>query len=562
VSGRDGRGPDDERNLSMATVDGQPAAGGAPELPARAGSREWLALAVLCLPTMLAAVDINVMFLALPHLSAELGSGSTQQLWITDIYGFMITGFLVTMGTLGDRVGRRRVLLFGAAAFILVSLVAAFSTSTTMLIIARALLGVAGATVMPSVLALIRTMFKDPKQMGAAMGVWGTSIMGGIVLGPVVGGLLLGAFWWGSIFLMAVPVMGLLLVAGPFLVPESRNPHAGRLDLFSVMLSLGAILPLIYGLKELARGGWGGLPIVAVLAGAIFMALFIRRQRRLTYPLLDLSLFRDRALSVASLLALSSPFVAGGVTLTATLYMQMVRGLTPFQVGLWLLIPSVVMIVAGNAAPAVARKVPPGRVLAGAAVIAVVGMLVLTQVSSTGSLAPVLTGLAIAYIGGGAMGILSATLIMWFAPPEKAGSAGSLSASFGEFGTALGVALLGLIGTVVYRAQVTVPEGVPDPAADTARESISGAVAVSQHAPDPAALLGSAREAFTSGFNTVAGIAAVCFVGLFILAIIGLRRVPATGVMLTPGMPPGPDAPPPPGAASADEPEATVHAGG
>ncbi|MEU7896032.1 MFS transporter [Nonomuraea sp. NPDC049152] len=504
----------------MTTVDISP----------KAGPRQWFGLAVLCLPTMLAAVDINVMFLALPQVTADLGANSIEQLWITDIYGFMVSGFLITMGMLGDLIGRRRLLLLGATAFIVASLLAAYSTSTTMLLGSRALLGIAGAAVTPSVLALIRTMFRDPRQMVAAMGMWGTSLMAGIVLGPVVGGLLLGAFGWGSIFLMGVPIMAMLLLAGPFLVPESRNPSAGRLDAISVVLSLATILPIIYGLKEAARTGWDVPPIAAIVAGLVLMLVFVQRQRKLSSPLLDLSLFNSRALATAALLALCAPLFSGGTTLMATLFLQMVQGLMPFRVALWMLAPAIAMIVVGNLAAATARKVRPAYVLAAGAVLAAIGMLVITQVTNSPTgLATLLTGLTIAFVGGGAVGILSATLIMSSAPPEKAGSAGSLSGTLGELGTALGVAILGLIGTVVYRAEVTVPAGVPAGAAGAARESIASAVPAARQVSGQAGadLLTSVRDAFTSGLNVVALIAAVLFLGLAILAIVGLRHVRA-----------------------------------
>lgn len=533
----------------MTTAHAKVEAGDVPA--ARAGWREWVGLAVLCLPTMLAAVDLNVMFLALPHVAADLGATGVQQLWVVDVYGFMITASLVTMGALGDRVGRRKVLLAGAAAFLAASVMAAFATSTAMLIGARALLGVAGAAITPSVLALIRTMFADPRQLGAAMGAWGTSLMAGIVLGPVVGGLLLGAFWWGSIFLMAVPVMALLLLAGPLLVPESGNPDGGRLDLLSVLLSLGAILPLVYGLKEGVRAGWEAPPLVAVVAGAAFAVVFVRRQARLASPLLDLGMFRNRALSVAALLGLCSPLVSGGTTLMASLFMQVVEGLTPFRVALWMLAPSLGMVVVGNLAVAAARRVRPASVLAAGALVAAAGMLVLTRLTTGSGLTTLLAGLTIAFVGGGAVGILSATLIMTSAPPEKAGSAGSLSAMLGEFGTALGVAVLGVIGTAAYRGEVTVPAGVPAGAASAARESIAGAMSAVQQLPPgqaAAALLDSARDAFTSGLNLVAVVAAAAFAGLAVLAFVGLRHVPATGAMPMPG---GPPAREPDGAAAA-----------
>jgi DHA2 family multidrug resistance protein-like MFS transporter len=518
----------EEEERGMATVD----------VPARAGRREWLALVVLCLPTLLAAVDINVMFLALPHVSEDLGSNSTEQLWITDIYGFAISGFLIMMGTLGDRIGRRRLLFLGGAAFIVASLLAAYSTSTEMLIAARAVLGIAGAAVTPSVLALIRTMFRDPKQMGAAMGLWGTSLMTGIVLGPVVGGLLLGAFWWGSIFLMAVPIMALLLIAGPLLLPESRDPDAGRLDLASVGLSLAAILPVIYGLKDAARNGWDAAPIGIIGIGLLSAFLFVYRQRRISNPLLDLSLFRSRALSVAVVLALCAPMFSGGASLMSTLYFQMVEGLTPFRVALWMLVPSVAMIVVGNAAAGASRKFPPAFVLGAGGVLAAAGMLIISRVDGPG-IGMLLAGLTMAFVGGGAVGILSATLIMSSAPPAKAGSAGALSGTLGEFGTALGVAVLGVVGTSVYRSEVEVPAGVPGQAADAARESVAGAVpAASQVGGSAGAeLLSSARAAFTEGLNVVALVAAVLFAVLAVLAVVGLRRVPPTSGMPAPGTP-------------------------
>ncbi|GAT67128.1 MFS transporter [Planomonospora sphaerica] len=499
--------------------------------PARAGWRQWAGLAVMCLPTMLTTVDITVMFLALPHVSADLGASGVEQLWISDVYGFMIAGFLVTMGTLGDRIGRRRVLLAGAAVFVAASLLAAWSTSTAMLIGARALLGVAGATVAPSVLALIRDMFPDPRQMGTAMGVWGSSIMAGVILGPVVGGLLLGAFPWGSIFLMAVPVMGLLLLTAPFLVPESRDPGAGRLDWVSVLLSLGAVLPLVYGLKELARNGWALPPVAAILLGAVCAPVFVRRQRALADPLLDLRLFGVRALSGTMSLSLMFAFVMGGTGLVATLFLQLVQGLTPFDVALWMVVPALTMIVVGNVAGAAARAVRPAYLIAGGAVLAAAGMVVLTRVDAVGGLPVLIAGLVMVYAGGSPITVLSPLLVMTSAPPERAGSAGSLQSTGSEFGTALGVAVLGLAATAVYRAHVVVPAGLPAGTAATARESLSGAVLTAQQVPGRAGaeLLASARDAFTGGLHVTALIAAVVFLGLAAVALAGLRHVPPTG---------------------------------
>ena len=273
----------------------------------RAGRRQWIGLGVLALPTLLLALDMSVLYLALPHLAADLAPSSTQLLWIMDIYGFMIAGFLVTMGTLGDRIGRRRLLLIGAAAFGAASVFAAYSSSAEMLIAARTLLGVAGATLMPSTLALISNMFKDPKQRAVAIAVWMSCFMGGTAIGPVVGGVMLQVFWWGSVFLIGVPVMVVLLVASPLLLPEYRDRSAGRLDLASVALSLATILPIIYGLKELAKDGLAVGPLAAIAAGAVVGVVFLRRQRRLDDPMLDLTLFQNRSFSAGLGVMLAAP---------------------------------------------------------------------------------------------------------------------------------------------------------------------------------------------------------------------------------------------------------------
>src|SRR5688572_24690959 len=259
----------------------------------RAGGKEWIGLAVLTLPCLLVSMDLTVLYLAVPHLTADLKPSAAQLLWIVDIYGFLIAGSLITMGAVGDRIGRRRLLLIGAAAFGVASVLAAYARTPEMLIAARAALGVAGATLMPSTMALIRNMFPDPRQMGQAIGLWFACFMGGMTLGPLVGGVLLESFWWGSAFLLGVPFMVLLLVAGPRLLPEYRDPNVTRPDLTSVALSLAAILPLVFGLKSLARDGWAMLPLAAIAAGAVVGAMFLRRQGRLANPLLDLRLFHN-----------------------------------------------------------------------------------------------------------------------------------------------------------------------------------------------------------------------------------------------------------------------------
>jgi len=500
-------------------------------MPTKAGPRTWIALAVLCLPTMLAVVDINVLFLALPRLSADLGAGSTAQLWIMDIYGFMIAGFLVTMGNLGDRIGHRKVLLTGAAVFAAASVLAAYSTSVGMLVGARAVLGVAAATIMPSVLALIRHLFADPKQLGAAYGIWGTAIMVGVVVGPSIGGLLLGAFWWGAALLIGVPVMGLLLATGPFLLPESRERTGGRLDPLSVALSLAAILPFVYGLKEIARGGPGPLAVAAVVAGLAFGVLFVSRQRRLASPLLDLRLFADRGLRGALTVAFVLAFTMAGVGLLVTQYLQVVKGFSPLAVGLWLLPPSLAMIVAGNVGPALARTIRPAYIFATGLVLAAAGAFAITRLGPAAGIGWLVAALFVLYVGTSPIGVMSGTIVMTSAPPEKAGSAGSLSSTSGEFGLALGVAVFGSVATAAFRDRVAVPAGVPADLAGTAGENVVGATTVAGQLPGPAGtrLLESAQVAFTSGMHVVLGVAAVLFLALAVVSVVTLRHVPASG---------------------------------
>lgn len=499
------------------------------ETTARAGRRKWAGLAVLCLPTMLTTIDLNVMLLALPHISADLDSTATEQLWMIDIYGFVIAGFLITMGAVGDRIGRRRLLLIGAVGFIGTSLMAAFAVSSTMLIVARALIGVAGATVMPTVLAMIRTMFADPKQMSVAMALWGTSLTAGVVLGPIVGGLMLGIFWWGAIFLIALPIMGVVLVVGPFLVPESRDPDPKPLDPTSVAMSLAAILTTIYGLKEIATHGWSTVPVSAVSVGVVVGLGFIKRQRTVSGPLLDLNLLRDRAVGAALVLAMGSAFVSGGIGLVSVLYLQLVSGLTPLRVGLLLLMPALALVIVGNLTPIIARKVRPSSILVTGLMISAIGAVIISQAHTTHGLAVLLGGLIVLYLGSGPIGTLIPFIVMSAAPREKSGTVGSLPGTVGEFGVALGVAVLGLVSGAVYRANLDLPAQLPAPAAEAAKESLAGAMAVAAD-PDLGSaaidLVTSAQGAFGAGLGLVGLTTAFLLIGFAVLAAAGLQHVP------------------------------------
>jgi DHA2 family multidrug resistance protein-like MFS transporter len=514
----------------------------------RAGRREWLGLAVLALPCLVYAMDLTVLNLALPKLSEDLQPSSAQLLWIVDIYGFLVAGLLVTMGTLGDHIGRRRLLLAGAAAFAVASVLAAWSTSAGMLIAARALLGVAGATLAPSTLSLIRNMFADPRQRTVAVSVWITSFAVGGAVGPLVGGVLLEWFWWGSVFLVAVPVMALLLVLGPRLLPEFRDPAAGRLDLASAALSLAAVLAAIYGLKQLAQDGPGWLAVGCMLAGLLVGVGFVRRQRRLADPLIDVRLLGNRAFSAALTTNLLSFFVGFGALLFTAQYLQLVLGLSPLEAGLWSLPSSAGFILGSMATPLLVRRAAPVAVMAAGLALAAVGFGLLTQLPSSSGLPLLVTGSVIFSLALAPVDTLATDLAVGAAPPERAGAASAITETSAEFGGALGIAILGVIGTAVYRAQMAeaVPAGVPDQAAAAARDTLGGAVAVAGQLPERvgAALLEVAREAFTQGLHLAAAVSAAASLAFAILVVVLLRGVrPSSQPDEQPDVAPGPGGP-------------------
>jgi MFS transporter, DHA2 family, multidrug resistance protein len=514
----------------------------------RAGRREWLGLAVLALPCLVYAMDLTVLNLAVPKLSEDLQPSSAQLLWIVDIYGFLVAGLLVTMGTLGDRIGRRRLLLAGAAAFAVASVLAAWSTSAGMLIAARALLGVAGATLAPSTLSLIRNMFADPRQRTVAVSVWITSFAVGGAVGPLVGGVLLEWFWWGSVFLVAVPVMALLLVLGPRLLPEFRDPAAGRLDLGSAALSLAAVLAAIYGLKQLAQDGPGWLAVGCMLAGLLGGVGFVRRQRRLADPLIDVRLLGNRAFSAALTTNLLSFFVGFGALLFTAQYLQLVLGLSPLEAGLWSLPSSAGFILGSMATPLLVRRAAPVAVMAAGLALAAVGFGLLTQLPSSSGLPLLVTGSVIFSLALAPVDTLATDLAVGAAPPERAGAASAITETSAEFGGALGIAILGVIGTAVYRAQMAeaVPAGVPDQAAAAARDTLGGAVAVAGQLPERvgAALLEVAREAFTQGLHLAAAVSAAASLAFAILVVVLLRGVrPSSQPDEQPDVAPGPGGP-------------------
>lgn len=497
--------------------------------PPKATRREWIGLAVLALPCLLYAMDLTVLNLAVPHLTADLKPSSTELLWIIDIYGFVVAGTLIPMGVYGDRIGRRKLLLIGAACFGLASILAAFAGSVAELIAARAVLGLAAATLAPSTLSLIRNMFLDDRQRTIAIGIWISSFSAGGALGPILGGVLLEYFWWGSVFLLNVPIMLLLLAVGPFLLVEYRDPNAGRPDLVSAALSLVTTLAVIYGIKHIAEGGISWLAIASIAAGFVVGFFFVRRQRHLETPFIDLALFRRATFSAALGINIISVFAAFGTFLFVAQYLQLVIGLSPLEAGLWSAPSGVTFILGSNLTPVILKWLGRTSVITGGLALTALAFAVMAQVDGGAhDLGLVVAAYILMSFGLATIFTLTTDFIIGAAPPERAGLAAGMAETSSEFGGALGIAILGSVVTAIYRPLVaaTLPAGLPDTAAVAARDTLGGALGA---AADLAPALGEslvtvARAAYVDAFQVIALICAVALAGAAFIALWLLGR--------------------------------------
>ncbi|MFE7956373.1 MFS transporter [Streptomyces sp. NPDC057413] len=465
----------------------------------------WLALSVLVLAVLLVAVDATVLGLATPYISEDLEPSGTQLLWIGDVYSFVIAGLLVSMGSLGDRIGRKRILLVGATAFGAISVLNAYATTPELMILARALLGVAGATLMPATLALIRNIFHDPRERSLAIGIWGATASAGTAVGPIAGGFLLEHFWWGSVFLINLPVMAVLVLVGIRTLPESRNPHPGPWDLRSVVLSLLGMIGVVYAVKEAASHGFSWPALAVGLLGAAALYGFVRRQLTMQTPLLDMRLFRSRGFSGAVLADLLTVLGMSGLVFFLSQYLQLVQGRRPFEAGLAELPAAVGAVAAGLVAGRAARRFTVRTVVSGGLAAVGLALAALTLLrQSTGY--PVLGAvLLVVGVGAGFSFTVTADVILSSVPKDQAGAASAVSETAYELGAALGIAVLGSIVTGVYR-------GFPSPAGTpaAAHESLGGALEVAHGLPaDTAqALLDSARQSFVDGLALASGVGA------------------------------------------------------
>jgi EmrB/QacA subfamily drug resistance transporter len=475
-------------------------------------------------------IDLTALNLAVPHLIRDLDPSATQILWIADVYAFALAGLLITMGGIGDRIGHKRLLLIGTAAFAAASAMTAYAPSAELLIAARALLGVAGATLMPSALSLIRRAFTDPKQRTMVIGIFSGVGALAVGLGPVLGGLVLDHFWWGAVFLINVPIMALACLAGMVMLPESRNPNPGRLDLVSVPLSVAGVLGLVYAIKEAAADGIAQTQVgVAAAIGVAGLGLFFWRQTRLSDPLIDIRLFRLAAFSGSIGTNLFAMFALVAQSLIFSLYFQQVLGWSPLQSGL-AVVPGALGAMAGGAALA-----PPLINAIGRARTVSIG-LAISAVAFTGYL---LAGTTINYpiivipmvLSGLGMGLaltVTADTVLASVPRQRTGAASAISETATELGAALGIAILGSVLTAVYRGTIEVPAGLSAGAEHGVRDSLGAALQTA--ATLPAQLGGqvtdAARLAFVDGMHAAllcsAGFAAVVAVA----ALFTLRSVP------------------------------------
>lgn len=489
----------------------------------KAGPKEWIGLSIIALPCMLYSMDLTILNLAVPKLSEDLQPTSTQLLWIVDIYGFVIAGLMIPLGALGDKIGRKKLLLIGAAVFGLASVLAAFSNSANSLIASRAILGVAGATLAPSTLSLIRSMFEDPKQRTLAIGIWITSFSTGGAIGPVIGGIILEYYWWGAVFLVAIPIMILLLILGPFLLPEFKDPDAGKMDLVSAFMSLATILSVVFGIKVAVKEGLHLQPVFFILLGILIGRLFIQRQQKLDKPFIDLKLFHNRKFSTSLSLHLLAAFMLFGMLLFIAQYFQLVMDFSAFRAGLWGISSGIGFVIGSLSTQYLTTKFKPVYVMTSGFILAALGFGLLLFLGGDSDLFLIVSGFAIFSLGIALVFTLVTDAIVGSAPPEQAGLASSMSETSSELGGALGIAILGSIGTLVYQNNMLKSSFQNDLNITDSLGSV--VVNANQLSADRASeLITIAKEAFTGGMHWAAGISVVISITLAFLCLTILNR--------------------------------------
>ncbi|WP_435298992.1 MFS transporter [Timonella sp. A28] len=502
-----------------------PHATSAPTTP-RAGIKEWLGLATLMLVVLIVSIDNTVLSFALPELSKELRPTGTALLWMVDIYPLVLAGLLVVMGTLGDRIGRKKLLLIGAVGFGAVSIYAAFATSAEHLIAARALLGLFGATLMPSTLALLRNLFHNNEQRRLAIAIWAAGFSAGAALGPIVGGWLLEHFWWGSVFLVNVPVIIIMLISAIIILPESKDPHPGKLDLLSVAASIAAMFSIVYGIKALAANGKIEIGLLSLAVGLLIGTWFVRRQLNSHNPMLDMHLFTNRVFSVSIMANLLSILAMAGMVYYVSQYLQLVLGYSPLTAGFYLLPGLIATIASGMVAVKLANHFPLRILIPLGLALSTMGFAVATQLGATSSVWLLVSAFLLVGLGVGLAETLTNDAILSSVPPNKAGAASGISETAYELGALLGTAFLGSILTAAYRNNIEFPPGVSPQDANAASETLGGALEVAANLPAETGeqVAQAAKVAFAHGADLTSLVGAIVVFGAVIMTATALRK--------------------------------------
>lgn len=475
--------------------------------------KEWTGLSVLTIAVFMMATDLSILYLAAPQISADLQPSTSGMLWIIHVGELLAVGFALTMGHLGDTIGRRRLLLIGVFVYGLASLLAAFSTAAWMLIAARALLGVATATMMPSTMSLLKIMFKDEKQFSLAIAINLSAFSAGMSLGPPIGGLLLEHFWWGAIFLVNVPFAALLLLTSPAL-PEYRNPVSERLDLISVFLSLAALILLVYGLQEVAENGLTLVYIVLIVLGAILGMLFIKRQKMSDRPILDLKLFSIKVFTRSLIILGVMLLVTAGTDMLFAQHLQIILGLSPVEAGLLLVIPALFSTLGTMMSPVLIRWMRPAYAIILGIFFSILGAVLIVFTIHDAQVLTLIAGVSLIGFGGGPAMTLTSEKIVASVPQEKAGTASAMSDVGTGLGSALSVAFIGSIGMLIYRLVLPniISPDIPGEIVEASKENLGSAMVLAQDYPS---IIGAIELAFSIAMQSIYSISAI---GLVLLA--------------------------------------------
>jgi EmrB/QacA subfamily drug resistance transporter len=485
--------------------------------------RRWPALVVLCISLLIIVIDNTIVNVALPTLVRDLGANISELQWVVDAYTLVFAGLLLLAGTLGDRYGRRRTLLLGLATFGVASAAAAFAGGVGQLVTARAVMGAGAAFIMPATLSLLTSIFTDARERAMAIGIWAATAGVGVALGPVVGGFLLDHFWWGSVFIVNVPIVAAAIITARLLVPESRSPIAHRIDWTGAVLSGIGLVVFVWAIIEAPSKGWTSTSVLAAaVVSAIALVAFVAWEHRVDEPLLDVRMFGNARFTAASTTVTVLFFALFGFLFLSTQYLQFVLGYSPSAAGLRMLPYAGAMIVAAPLSSKFVARFGTKRVVTAGMLTFATGLAIVATITTSTGFGRL--GIAMLFMGAG-MGMAGAPAtesIMGALPRDRAGIGSAVNETTRELGGALGVAIVGSIVSSLYSNQLALPESVPAPAADTARESLGAAVQISGELGTQVA--DAAREAFVHAMSR-GSIVVACIAGIG--ALIAWRYLPA-----------------------------------